>query len=395
MDQWKPGTPVIPKDDLVEVFHGWDRTKDKSKTKSFNRAKEWISKLLMCPSPELPDHQKMRKIDTINAFEHMLESSRSGASLEDYIKSAMKEPKRDLPQTSGSGSQDPNRVDENPLPTPVGTHSTQEIKTNVTDVDNKNGVAKEDEMSLTADAGAVSITPVLDSETKGSKRPPVCRLSWKAKECVDKDCQRSHPPLCKEPRCWDFDEDLPFWKSSGCVNWHGRQKSQKRRKKPKTSATSLKPPVTKKHKESLPKMQSKPKGEWNRQGRQKPQSKSSGQKPISSTLKPPMTKKSKGNLQKVPSQKPKPKPFHGSQLQPKGSIQPQPKPQAEWNWHQAGNDQAAWPPLTRSGIMEWGNGKMPYNVAAQGPSRQRPTQLEFLQNQVQNLTQLVNQVLQA
>ena len=81
MDQWKPGTPVIPKDDLVEVFHRWDRTKDKSKTKSFNRAKEWISKLLMCPFPELPDHHKMRKIDTINAFEHMLESSRSGASL--------------------------------------------------------------------------------------------------------------------------------------------------------------------------------------------------------------------------------------------------------------------------------------------------------------------------
>ena len=374
MNQWKPGTPVIPKDDLVEVFHGWDRTKDKSKTKSFNRAKEWISKLLMCPSPELPDHQKMRKIDTINAFEHMLESSRSGASLEDYIKSAMKEPKNDLPQTSG--------VDDNQLPTPVGTQSTQEINTNVTDVDNKNGVAKEDEVPLIAAAGAVSITPVQNSKAKGSKRPPVCRLSWKAKECVDKDCQRSHPPLCKDPRCWDFDEDLPLWKSSGCVNWHGRQKSQlRRKKKPKTSATSFKPHVTKKHKESLPKLQSKPKGEWNQQGRQKSQL--SGQKP-------PMTKKSKGNLPKVPSQKPKPKPFHG-----KGPIQPQPKPQAEWNWHNVGNDQAAWPPLTRSGIMEWGNGKMPYNVAAQGPSRQRPTQMDFLQNQVQNLTLLVNRVLQA
>ena len=59
----------------------------------------------------------------------------------------MKEPKKDLPQTSGSGSQDLNRVDETPLPTPVGTQSTQEINTNVTDVDNKNGVAKEDEVS--------------------------------------------------------------------------------------------------------------------------------------------------------------------------------------------------------------------------------------------------------
>ena len=388
MDQWKPGTPVIPKDELVEVFHGWDRTKDKSKHKSFNRAKEWILKLLVCPFPELPDHHKMRQIDIRNAFEHMLESSRSGASLEDYIKSVMKEPKRDLPETSGSGLQDLNGADDNSLPTPISIQSTQEIKTNVTDVDNETGVAKEDNVSQIPDAGAVSMTPKLDPKTKGSKRLPVCRLSWQAKECVDKDCKRSHPPQCKDPRCWDFDQDLPLWKSSGCVKFHGRQKSQLKRKKPKTSATSLKPPMTKKHKGSLPKTQPKPQGEWKRQGRQKPIS-------SATSLKPPMTMKSKGNLPKVPSQKPKPKPFHGSQLQSKGPIRPQPKPQAEWNWHQAGNDQAAWAPLTRGGNMEWGNMKMPYNVAAQGPSQRRPTQLEFLQNQVQNLTQLVQQVLQA
>ena len=242
------------------------------------------------------------------------------------------------------------------------------------------------EMVLTRKMQMLGLCLKLDPKTEGSKRPPVCRLSWKAKECVDKDCPRIHPTLCMDPRCWDFDQDLPLWKSSGCVNFHGRQKSQLKRKKPIKSATSVKPSGKKPNSSQ---MQPKPQAKWNQQGRQKSQL--SRQKPTSSaaSLRPPMAKKSKGNLPKVPSQKPKPKPFHG-----KGPIRPQPKP-AEWNWHHVGNDQAAWPPLTRSGIMEWGNGKMPYNVAAQGPSRQRPTQMDFLQNQVQNLTLLVNQVLQA
>ena len=374
MDQWKPGTPLIPKDDLVEIFHGWDRTKDKSKLRSFHRAKEWISTLLKCPSTELPKGHNMRQIDYRNALEHMLEPLRSGASLETYIKSILKEPKKDLPQIPDSGLQVQNGADDNSQQTLISTQSTQE---NETSVDNGNGVDKKD-----ADAGSVS---KLDPKTEGSKRPPVCRLSWKAKECVDKDCPRIHPPLCRDPRCWDFDQDLPLWKSSGCVNFHGRQKSQLKRKKPIKSATSVKPSGKK---PNLSQMQPKPQAKWNQQGRQKSQL--SRQKPTSSaaSLRPPMAKKSKGNLPKVPSQKP-------NSFQSSKPIRPQPKPQAEWNWHPAGNDQATWPPLSRSGNMEWGNGQMPYNMAAQGLRLKRPTQLELLQNQVQNLTQLMHQVLQA
>ena len=78
----------------------------------------------------------------------MLEPLRSGASLETYIKSILKEPKKDLPQIPDSGLQVQNGADDNSQQTLISTQSTQE---NETSVDNGNGVDKKD-----ADAGSVS-----------------------------------------------------------------------------------------------------------------------------------------------------------------------------------------------------------------------------------------------
>ena len=42
-----------------------------------------------------------------------------------------------------------------------------------------------------------------------------------------------------------------------------------------------------------------------------------------------------------------------------------------------GNDQAARTPLTGVGTNQWGNGRMPYNVAAKGPNPAEPFQFEL------------------
>ena len=149
------------------------------------------------------------------------------------------------------------------------------------------------------------------------------------------DCKKTHPTLCKDPKCWELDQDLPRWKSTGCKNFHGGTKSRH----PKTRTT----------------------------------------------------KKSRGNPQKVQNQKSRM--FHGSRPQTMGPVGlPAPWCQT-WNqpkWdqeHQVGKDQAAWTPLTRGGANQWGKGMMmPYNVVTRGPSPVKPSQFEL------ELLALVNQI---
>ena len=188
------------------------------------------------------------------------------------------------------------------------------------------------------------------------KRPPVCRYTWLLKKCEISGCQKSHPKICKEPKCFELDEDLPFWKSSGCVNWHGSSKS----KKPKDEkAISIK-------QKPNPKQKKEP---------NKAKKSGSSVKLVNS--------KSKGNPSQNLSRK-------NTSRFPQPYAQPQ-QMQHQWNWHQSGNGQAPWRPLHRDGNNQWGNQKVPYNMVVRGSSPM--TTSELLQQQFQKMTQLFNQVL--
>ena len=78
---------VTPSQEMIDLFDSWDTTKTGTKLKSFNRAKSWFCKLLNCPFPKLPKGHHMRREDTDNAFQLVLEAYSSGILFEDYIKS--------------------------------------------------------------------------------------------------------------------------------------------------------------------------------------------------------------------------------------------------------------------------------------------------------------------
>ena len=89
MDPWKVGAVITPSVSLVNQFHAWDKTKALDKRmRSFNRAKQWISKLLSRPL-SVPNTHKMRHEDLQNAVDHMVSAHARGLSHVDYLRSCL------------------------------------------------------------------------------------------------------------------------------------------------------------------------------------------------------------------------------------------------------------------------------------------------------------------
>ena len=342
---------VTPNQEMIDLFDSWDTTKTKSKLKSFNRAKSWLCRLQKCPFPGLPKGHHLRREDTDNAFQLVLEAYSSGILFEDYIKSNLlgtiivqSENDTNVANvtvaelaTITNGDNEDNESNEDSF------SDAPETITNVTQVvvaikhcepdcsQCREAAATGEDVvtavteTITEETGVASATSeaTVSGETTAAevpKRPPVCHFSWLAEVCTVVGCQKSHPPLCENPRCLELDQDLPRWKSTGCKKWHGRTKS-----------LSPKPRTAKKP--------------------------------------------------KVSSQKSRM--FHGSRPQTMGPVG-LPAPwshaweQPIWNqMHQMGNGQAAQTPLSRGGNNQWGNGMMPYNVAVKGPNTVIPSQFEL------------------
>ena len=283
---------VTPNEEIINLFHSWDDTKTKKKLRSFNRAKSWFSKLLKCPFPGLPQGHNRRHIDDNNAIEHMLEALRSGVSFMDYIKLSL----------------------------------VQSENVAVATIHCEPDCSQCKEADAIGDATVTTALDIIPEETRVAsatvvaaaevpERAPVCKLLWAAKACTVQDCKRSHPTPCKDPKCWEIDEDLPRWKAIGCQMFHGGRK----------------------------------------------------------------TKKSKGNPHKVSSLKSKSFHGSRPQTKgPTGLPAPWPQTLNQpWNQvNQVGNYQAAWTPLSRDGNNQWGNGMMPYNLVARGLSPMLPSQFE-------------------
>ena len=300
----------------------------------------------------------MRREDTDNAFQLVLEAYSSGILFEDYIKSCTIIVNSESDTNVANGDNEENESIEDSFSDAPET-ITDEIRVAVAvkhcepDCSQCREAAATGETVVTAVTETITeeigVTPAtgeaaVSGESPAAdmpKRPPVCHFLWRAEECTVEGCQKSHPPPCNTlSRCLELDQDLPRWKSTGCKKWHGRTKS--------------------------------------------------------SRPKPRKAKKFNGNTQKVPSRKSRP--FHGSRPQTMGLPWPQPPAQAWlhtleepkphtpleidlWNQlHQMGNDQAARTPLTGGGIEVWGNGRIPYNQAAKGlgPAKLSQFELEML-----------------
>ena len=86
MDPWSVKV-VTPSESLIAHFDKWDMTKSNaSKLRSFNRARKWISNLLKRQF-KVPEAHKLRHIDTMNALQHMIDSTAmpGGMSYEDSV----------------------------------------------------------------------------------------------------------------------------------------------------------------------------------------------------------------------------------------------------------------------------------------------------------------------
>ena len=92
---WAAGAQITPNDEMVELFHSWDTNqKSRSKLKSFNRSREWISRLMKRPLPTMPSSHKMRQIDIDKALVCFIDATHDPSfTLEAYIKSCIKDPK--------------------------------------------------------------------------------------------------------------------------------------------------------------------------------------------------------------------------------------------------------------------------------------------------------------
>ena len=312
---------VTPNEEMVNLFHSWDDTKTKKKLRSFYRAISWFSKLLKCPFPGLPQGHNRRHIDDNNALEHMLEAFRSGLSFMDYIKLA-------LVQTENESNEDSNEASN------VAEMITEETIVVVATIHCEPDCSQCKEADAIGDAAITTSPDIITEETRMAsatgvaaaevpKRAPVCKILWKAKACTVQDCKKTHLTLCKDPKCWEVDQDLPRWKAIGCKMFHGRTNSMN----PKSRKI----------------------------------------------------KKSKGNPHQASSQKSRSS--HRSRPQTMGPIGLSAPWSQTWNqpWNQVnqvGNYQAAWTPLSRDGNNQWGNGMMPYNLVARGLSPILPSQFE-------------------
>ena len=342
---------VTPTEEMIDLFHSWDTTKTKDKLRSFNRAKIWFCKLLNCPFLGFPKGHHMRREDTINAFEHLLGAYSSGLVIEDYIKSGLQ---GDVIVKSENESNDASS-DDNDSFSDASEIFREESRVAVATKHCEPDCSQCKEAAFTGEVAATAATETIiftrvapangeaavSGETVAAevpKRPPVCQFLWRGEECTVEGCQKTHLPPCNTlSRCLELDQNLPRWKSTGCKKWHGRTKSSH-----------------------------------------------------------PKPRKAKKYPRKVPSQKSRT--FHGSRSQTMGRVWPQtwpqPLPQAwlqtldqpkphtpleidQWNqMHQMGNGQAAQTPLSWGGNNQWGNGRMPYNMAVQGPNPVIPNQLE-------------------
>ena len=323
---------VTPTEEMTDLFDSWDTTKTKDRLRSFNRAKSWFCKLLNCPFPGLPKGHHMRQKDTINAFEHLLGAYSSGLSIEDYIKSGLKGDiivKLENESNSASSDDDYSFSDAPEI-------ATEHCEPDCCCEQCREEAAAADEVAVTAATETITFTRVASATGKTTaaevpERPTVCKILWRAEV---EGCQKSHPTLCNTLlSCLELDQNLPCWKSTSCKKFHGRTKSLS-----------------------------------------------------------PKPRKAK----KVPNQKSRA--FHGSRSQTMGRTWPQnwPQPPAQawlhtldqpkphtpleidlWNQlHQMGNGQAAQTPLSWGGNNQWGNGRMPYNMAVKGPNPVIPNQLE-------------------
>ena len=210
LSPWKAGDPITPKESLVDLFYGWDETKSKSKLRSFQRAKEWISKLMKIPFPGLSSANKMRKEDLNKAISHMVDSLTLGSNLDDYIKSCLQFPKGNVPEIAN----DVLKNDDESINTEPCTSSSLNQPKSMPD-------------------------KKLSTNMTVKKKPPVCQFTWLGKECNNSECKKSHPTLCNNPRCMDMDQDLPRWKSTGCGLWHGRSKNKSKNTEKKDSGKKV------------------------------------------------------------------------------------------------------------------------------------------------------------
>ena len=332
---------VTPTQEMIDLFDGWDTTKTKTPLRSFNRAKSWFCKLLIRPFPGLPNGHHMRREDTINAFEHLLRAYSSGLPFEDYIKTGLQGAivVRSVNE-SNIASSDNDDDSSSDAPEIVTEETRVAVATIHCEPDCSQCKEAAETIIFTRVAPANGEATVTGETVavEVPKRVPVCQLLWRGEECTVEGCQKTHLPPCDTfSRCLELDQNLPRWKSTGCKKWHGRTKSSR-----------------------------------------------------------PKPRKAKKYPKKVPHQKSRA--FHGSRSQTVGRAWPQtwpqqpaqawlhtldqPKPHTpleidQWNQlHQMGNGLAAQTPLSWGGNNQWGNGRMPYNMAVKGPNPVIPNQLE-------------------
>ena len=60
-----------------------------------------------------------------------------------------------------------------------------------------------------------------------SPEKKICKSIWLNETCQTTDCDRAHPPRCKNPDCLIIDQGLPKWKILQCRNWHSLPKKKK------------------------------------------------------------------------------------------------------------------------------------------------------------------------
>ena len=216
---------VTPTQEMLDLFDSWDTTKTKDKLRSFNRAKSWFCKLLNCPFSGLPKGHHMRQMDTINAFEHLLGAYSSGLPFEDYIKTGLQGTivVRSVNESNIASSDDDDSFSDAPETV------TEETRVAVATIHCEPDCSQCKEAAETiiftrvAPANGEATVSGETVAVEVPKRPPVCQLLWRGKECTVEGCQKTHLPPCDTlSRCLELDQNLPRWKSTGCQKWPGR-----------------------------------------------------------------------------------------------------------------------------------------------------------------------------
>ena len=89
MDPWSESTVITPSESLINLFQEWNKTKSsENRLVSYNRAKQWISRLLK-KSVSIPQGHRMRQEDLQNALDHMIDAHSCGVTQLEYLKSCL------------------------------------------------------------------------------------------------------------------------------------------------------------------------------------------------------------------------------------------------------------------------------------------------------------------